>query len=108
MLQQLKSFLRDQIGLAPAAVLIAVGLFAHLALNGLMRKSATSPWGLLAPLLFGMALEGYEIWIQYRGVGLVAPGNDPLLIILARHGLDIAKMLAGPLVLVAVGFVAAR
>ena len=34
--------------------------------------------------------------------------RGPLSIILARHGLDIAKMLAGPMVLVGVGFVAAR
>lgn len=106
--QQIKSLLRDQLGLSPSALLIAVGLLAHLALNGLMRKSAASPWGLLAPLILGMALEGYEIWIQYRDVGLAAPGNDPLLIILMRHALDVAKMLAGPLLLVAVGFVAAR
>lgn len=84
--------------------MVALGLSAHLALNGLMRKSPTSPWGLLAPLMFGVALEGYEIWIHYRAVGLLAPGNDPLSIILMRHGLDIAKMLAGPLLLVLAGF----
>jgi hypothetical protein len=101
MLQQLKTFLRDQLGLPPFAVLLVAGFAAHIALNALLRKSPASPWGLLAPLLLGVALEAYEVWHAYRGVGLFAPGNDPLRTILARHTLDVGKMLAGPLLLVA-------
>jgi hypothetical protein len=108
MLQQFKTVLRDQLGLSPFAVLLVAGFAAHIALNALLRKSPTSPWGLLAPLLLGVALEAYEIWHAYRDVGLFAPGNDPLLTILARHALDIGKMLVGPLLLVALGHLPIR
>lgn len=103
MLQQIKVFIRDQLGLPPSAMLIAIGCIAHLALNALLRKSPTSAWGLLAPLSLGVGLESYEIWTHYRGIGLLAPGNDPLIAILARHGRDIVITLAGPLLLVVTG-----
>lgn len=102
-MQQAKSFLRDQLGLPPAAVLVAAGLAAHLALNAALRRPPTSAWGLLAPLILGAGLETYEIWVQYRSLGLLAPGNDPLWMILGRHGLDVLKLLAAPLLLVAFG-----
>jgi hypothetical protein len=107
-LQQIKFFIRDQLGLPPVAVLVVVGCVTHLALNALLRKSPTSAWGLLAPLVLGVTLESYEIWLQYRQAGLLAPGNDPLLAILMRHGLDVVKMLVVPLLLVALGALSAR
>ena len=108
MLQQIKSFILDRLGLPPSAVLVVVGCAAHLALNALLRKSPTSAWGLLAPFVMGVALESYEIWLHYGNQGLAAPGNDPLLVILGRHGLDVVKMLAAPLLLVALGAVSSR
>ena len=108
MLQKIKFLIRDQLGLPSTAVLMAVGCGAHLALNALLRKSPTSAWGLLAPLGLGVAIESYEIWLQYKNIGLFAAGNDPVLIILLRHARDIAYMLAGPLILVAFGTVSAR
>ena len=107
-LQQVKSFLIDQLGIPPSVVLALVGTATHLLLNAILGRSATSPWGLLGPLLLGMALESYEIWIQYRGIGLFSPGNDPLLAILGRHGLDVLLMLAGPLLVVVVWAISAR
>lgn len=87
---------------------IVAGFVAHFALNAVLRKPLTSALGLLAPLALGLALESYEIWVQYRNVGLFAPGNDPVLTILLRHGFDIVKMLAVPLLLVVAGTLSAR
>ena len=89
-------------------MLAAVGCLAHVALNAMLRKPITSGWGLLGPLGFGVALECYEIWIQYRSVGLFAPGNDTLLTILGRHGLDVVFMLAGPILIVAAGAISVK
>ena len=108
MLQQIKFFIRDHLRLPPVAVLVVTGCVTHLALNALLRKSPTSAWGLLAPFLLGVALESYEIWLQYRHVGLLAPSNDPLLAILLRHGLDVVTILAAPLLLVALGTLSTR
>ena len=108
MLNEAKSFLREQLGLPPSAVLMVAGLVAHLALTALLRKSPTSPWGLLAPLTLGLALEAYEIWMHYRTVGLLAPGNDPLWLILARHGLDVMKVLAAPILITIIGRMISR
>ena len=108
MLRELKSFIRDQLGLPSWLVIIAAGCIAHVALNAILRKPATSPWGLIGPVGLGVVLEAYEIWVQYRPVGLFAPGNDPLLIILGRHGLDVLLMLAGPIVIVALGAMLAK
>jgi hypothetical protein len=108
LLRELKSIFRDQLGLPPWIVLAAVGCLAHVALNALLRKPITSGWGLLGPLGFGVALESYEIWIQYRTIGLIVPGNDPLLTILGRHGFDVLLMLAGPLLVVVVGAISAK
>ena len=108
MLQQIKSLIRDQLGLPPLAVLVVAGGLSHLVLNAILRKSPTSAWGLLAPLVLAIALESYEIWIHYRNVGLLAPGNDPLLAILLRHGLDVLKVLAAPLLFVALGLITTR
>ena len=106
MLQQIKFFIRDQLGLHPAAVQVATGLVAHVTLNAVLQKSPFSAWGLLAPVVLGVALESYEIWIKYKLSGLFAPGNDPIIVILGRHGLDVAKMLAAPILLVAIGAIA--
>ena len=103
MLQHIKHYLRDQVGLPPSAVLIIAGLVVHYLLNVLLRKPVTSPWGLIAPLVLGIALESYEIWVQYRDVGLFYVGNDPLIIIFARHSVDVMIVLSAPLVLVAIG-----
>lgn len=108
MLQQIKHLIRDQLGLPPSVALIIAGCIAHLALNALLRKPLTSAWGLLAPLALGCALESYEIWVQYRNTGWSAPGNDPVIFILARHGLDIATMLAAPLLLVVIANISAH
>jgi hypothetical protein len=89
-------------------VLVAVGCLAHVALNAALRRPITSGWGLLGPAGLGVALESYEIWIQYRTIGLIAPGNDPLLTILGRHGFDVLLMLAGPLLVVVVGAISAK
>jgi len=62
---------------------------------------------LLAPVIVGILIEGYEIWVQYRDLGLFASGNDTLAVILLRHGLDILKMLALPVLLVATGKISA-
>ena len=108
MLHQLKFIFRDKLGLPPWTVLVAVGCLAHVALNAVLRKPITSGWGLLGPLGLGVAVESYEIWIQYRTIGLFAPNNDPLLTILGRHGLDVLLMLAGPLLLVIIGAISAK
>jgi len=103
MFVQLKSFLRDTLILPPDLVLVIVGLISHLLLCLLLRKPLNSAWGLFAPITVGILIEGYEIWVQYRDVGLFAPSNDPLAIILLRHGFDILKMLVLPVLLVATG-----
>lgn len=108
MLDHIKFVLRDQLGLPAWAVLIAVGLASHLALNALLRRPVTSAWGLLAPLALGVSVESCEIWAQYRQVGLFAAGNDPVWQIIARHGGDVAKMLALPFLLVLAGLSSAR
>jgi len=107
-LQQIKTLLRDQLGLPPLAILVVAGLIAHLLLNLLLRKMPTSPWGLLAPLVLGITLEAWEIWIQYKDIGLAAPQSDPLTDILARHALDVLAMLAGPALLVIAGALSSR
>ncbi len=108
MIERLKSLLRDQIGLPTWVVLAAAGLAAHIVLNVLLRKPVTSAWGLLAPLSLGCLMEAYEIWVQYRHVGLFAPANDPLFVILGRHGLDVLVMLALPALLVAAGSLSSK
>jgi hypothetical protein len=108
MFDTLKTFVRDQLGIPAWAALPVVGLFAFLALNALLRKPWTSAIGLLAPLLLGLALEAYEIRVQYRDAGLAAPGNDPLWMILGRHGLDVALMASLPVVAVATRFFSSR
>ena len=102
------TILRDQLGLPSWAVLAVAGLMAHLALNAALRRPLSSAWGMLAPLTLGVVVEVYEIWVQYRGVGLLAHGNDPIWLIVARHGLDVATMLALPVLLVVAGHVASR
>lgn len=96
MLELAKTLLRDRLGLPPALVLALAGLAAHVLLNALLRRPLGSAVGLLAPLLIGVAIESWEIWIRYRGAGLFAEGNDPLLQILGRHSLDIIAMMAIP------------
>ena len=64
--------------------------------------------GVLGPAGLGVALESYEIWIQYRTIGLIVPGNNPLLTILGRHGFDVLLMPAGPLLVVVVGAISAK
>ncbi|MBU2676971.1 MAG: hypothetical protein KJP16_07785 [Gammaproteobacteria bacterium] len=108
MLAQIKTILRDQLGLPPWTVLVAVGCLAHVILITLLRKPIYSAWGLLAPLCLGVLLEGYEIYVQYRQVGLFAPGNDALITILGRHGLDVVYMLAGPVLVVIIGLISAK
>jgi len=108
MLDRIKSALRDQLGLPAWAALLVGGLVSHIVLNVLLRKPLTSAWGMLAPLTLGLVLEACEIVVQYRDVGLLAPGNDPVWIIIARHLLDVLKMLALPVLLVLSGFVSSR
>ena len=103
MLTQLKVFLRDTLGIPAAAVLLATGLLAHVVLCLLLRKPMVSAWGLIAPALLGVMIEAYEIWVQYREIGLFAPGNDPVAAILLRHAFDVAKMLLLPGLLVIAG-----
>ena len=100
--------LRDALGLPPAVVLAVVGGAAHMRLNWLLKNPLMSPWGVLGPLALGVALETWEIWVRYRDIGLFAPGNDPLLEILARHAIDIAVMLAVPVLLVSAGVITSR
>ncbi len=108
MLQRLKALLRDQLGLPPTAVLVFVGCLAYLALNFVLRRPLTSGWGLLGPLVLGIALESFEMCIQYKDIGLFAPDNDHVIAIIGRHGLDFLAMLAGPLMIVALGAISAR
>ena len=103
MANQLKTFLRDQLGLPSWVVLAAAGLLAHLALDTLLRKPVSSGWGLLGPLVVGVVLESHEIWVQYRDIGIFAPGNDALITILGRHSLDVLYMLAVPFLVVVIG-----
>ena len=107
-MQQIKYFISETLGIPPAAALFVAGCVAHLALNALLHKSPASPWGLLAPLAFGLTLEAWEIWVKYSDIGLSAPGNDPLTAILLRHGLDVGIVLAGPLLLVGIFWFRAR
>jgi len=108
LLQKLKYFLGDQLGLPPWSVLVALGCLAHVLINTLLRKPLASGWGLLGPLVLGIVIESLEIWIQYRDIGLFAPGNDALLTILGRHSLDVAVMLGGPLLIVLLGAVMSK
>lgn len=108
LLSHLKYLFRDQLGLPPWTALVAVGLLAHVVLNAALRRPIISGWGLLGPLGLGVTLETYEVWIQYKSVGLFAPGNDSLLTILGRHGLDVALMLAAPLLVVLAGAISAK
>lgn len=108
MLDYLKTLLRDQLGLPVWVVLMIAGCLAHVVLNAVLRKPITSAWGLLAPLIIGVTLESYEIWVQYRNIGLFAAGNDPVIAILGRHALDVLSLLAVPLLLVAFGAITAR
>ena len=96
------------LGLPPIAVLITVGLLAHILLNALLRKSPLAAWGLLAPLCLGICLESYEIWMQYRKFGLFAPGNDPLAMIMIRHFVDVLWLLAAPTLLVVLAILLRR
>lgn len=100
MFEALKSLLRDQLGVPPWLVMMVVGLTVHLAANALSRRPVTSPFGLLAPLLLGLAIEAVEVWRHYGQIGLFAPGNDPPWRIAVRHGRDVAAMLALPVALV--------
>jgi len=102
-LTQLKVFLRDTLGIPAAAVMLVTGLLAHIVLCLLLRKPIVSAWGLLAPALLGVMIEAYEIWVQYRQIGLFALGNDPVATILLRHAFDIAKLLLLPGLLVIAG-----
>lgn len=108
MFDRLKTLLRDQLGLPPWVVLVGIGLVSHILLNALLRKPLTSAWGLLAPLILGIIIEAYEIWIQYRDVGLFADENDPIWLIISRHGLDVMTILALPILLVMAGAYSSR
>ncbi len=103
MISTIKSFLRETLALPPELVLVVAGLVSHVMLCLLLGRSPYAAWGLLGPLIFGVALEGYEIWVHYKDIGLFAPGNDSLLTILLRHGKDVLLMLSLPLLLVAMG-----
>ena len=105
MLGRIKSFITDTLSLPPILILIAIGTAAQLILNLLLHKPMTSACGLILPLIFGVSIEGYEIWLQYRDVGLFAPGNDPFLMILARHFVDVMIVLIAPIALVIYGLV---
>ena len=100
MLDRLKHIFKVNLGLPPVVILITVGLLSHLLLNALLRKSPLAAWGLIAPLCLGICLEGYEICVQYRNIGLFAPGNDPLAMIFLRHFVDVLWLLAVPALLV--------
>ena len=102
-MEYLKQLLRDELGIPVVLVFVAAGLVAHLVLNALLRRSPLSAWGLLAPLALGIVIEARDIWVHYRHVGLFAPGNDHVMVILARHGADVLKMVAIPLVAVVLG-----
>lgn len=108
MLRELKSVFRDQLGIPSWLVFVAAGCAAHIVLNAILRKPITSSWGLIGPISLGLALESYEIWVQYRHVGLFAPGNDPLFAILGRHSLDVLIMVAGPILIVVIGAIFAK
>lgn len=107
-LLQIKTFVRDQLGIPPFAVLAVAGVLLHVCVTLILRKPATSAWGMLGPLLAGILLESWEIWVQYQEAGLFAPGNDPLIVILGRHALDVLIMLALPAALVAFGAITTR
>ena len=100
MFEHIKSFLRDTLALPSGLILMIVGLVSHILFCLLLRKPLNSAWGLLAPVLLGILIESYEIWIHYRDIGLLAPDNDPLGVILLRHSFDIFKMLMLPSLLV--------
>lgn len=107
-MSQIKIFLRDTLGLPPVSLLIGLGLATHIVLNLLLQKPVTSAYGLILPLILGLSIEGYEIWIAYREVGLLAPGNDPILIILTRHFVDVLFVLLAPIALVIFGLVSSQ
>ena len=108
MLNRFKHLLTEQMGLPPAAVLAVAGLLAHVLLNALLRKPITSAWGLAAPICLGIGLEAYEIWKHYRRIGLCAEGNDPVWMILARHGVDVLLVVMVPILLVSAGMIMRR
>ena len=108
MLGNVKSILRDQLGVPTWLVLVVVGCLAHALLNAALRRPLSSPWGLFGPLALGIAIEAYEIWAHYRHAGLFAPGSDPLPMILGRHSLDVLVMIALPGAFVAASAIVAR
>ena len=108
MLDQLKTFIRDHLGVPPVAALILVGGVVHIGLNWLLKKPMTSPWGFFGVLTLAVAIEGWEIWVQYRDIGLFAPGNASVLVIFGRHGLDVLAMSVVPALLVVAGIVMSR
>lgn len=57
MLDRIKVLLRDTHGLPSWVVLAAVGLASYVALNLILHKPVTSAFGLLAPLMLGIAIE---------------------------------------------------
>lgn len=102
MIEYIKTLLRDDLGISSDVVLVIAGILAHIVLCLILRKPIYSAWGLLAPLILGITLESYEIWIHYRNIGLFAEGNDPLFVILLRHSFDIIKLLSLPVLLVVI------
>lgn len=108
MLDAIKSLLRDQLGIDPKLILVVVGAVSFLALNVALNKRVFSPWGLLAPLILGIALEAVEIYVTYRSVGLFAPQNDPVGQIVLRHSVDIAILAVIPVLLCVVGAISSR
>jgi hypothetical protein len=101
MLDQLTYFLHDQVNLPPYAALLIVGLVAHLALNAVLGKSPFSPWGLLGPLLLGVATHGSDL----LATGLFATG---FLALSLAYSLAILKLLLLPALLVVIGFMTPR
>jgi hypothetical protein len=99
-LDRLKHVLTSSLGLPPVVVLTTAGLVAHILLNSLLRKSPLAAYGLIAPLCLGIGLESFEVWQQYRRVGLFAPGNDSLPLIIMRHFVDVLWLMVAPGLLV--------
>ncbi len=105
MISELKSLIVETLGIPPVVVLACAGLAAHLLANFVLDRPATSALGLLLAVALGLLVEGYEIYLAYRDVGLLAPGNDPVWRILLRHGADVLALVAMPVLLVGYGFV---
>jgi hypothetical protein len=100
LLQQIKSFIRDTLGMPPAVTVTRDRFSRAPGTQCAVAQTFRIALWLMGPAILGLAIESWEIRDQYHAIGLTAPGNDPITMILMRHGFDVGLMLTGPLLLI--------